>query len=79
MSLYLLGNRTATISLRSEEDDELHDAITLLPDAQRVVIEMILAGYTQSEIANDLNLTQQAVSARYRGSLMHLRSALAVK
>lgn len=79
MSLYLSHQKTATISLRSETDDNLHDAIKRLPDIYRIVIELTLAGYTQLEIAHDLGLTQQAVSARYRSALIQLKLGLATR
>lgn len=79
MTLYASDHRTSTLSLRSEAEDNLLDAITRLPDPYRIVVEMTLAGFTQVEIANDLRLTQQAVSARYRNALSNLKSTLVVE
>lgn len=57
-------------------DSFVATALEHLPPAQRVVIEMYAAGYSQSEIATHLGEPLGTVKSRMRRGLLHLRSSL---
>lgn len=59
------------------EDEELYKAFVSLPWKQQLILHLrIVEGWTNGEIASFFHVSPQAVSFKYRRSLMHLKQQL---
>src|ERR1700753_131670 len=72
------GERTEDEAMRHETADEVRGALSNLPDDQSKVIQLAyFGGFSQSEIANMLNLPLGTVKGRMRLGLEKIRGELA--
>jgi RNA polymerase sigma-70 factor (ECF subfamily) len=70
------GPPPATGAWCAVRDERLVDALGDLPPSQRAVLTMYAVGYSQSEIARELNEPIGTVKSRMRRALSRLREAL---
>jgi RNA polymerase sigma-70 factor (ECF subfamily) len=65
------------VALHQERSSEIHTLLRGLPERERQVVELRLAGLAGQEIAEVLGCSQPAVRAAHHRAIEHLRTALA--
>lgn len=60
----------------SDNYDYLYEAIDLLPPKQKHVIELLLEGYSQSEIARMLNRSTSTIRDQFNGAKKNIRKVI---
>ena len=65
------------VALHQERSSEIHTLLRGLPERERQVVELRLAGLTGQEIADILGCSHPAVRAAHHRAIEHLRKALA--
>ena len=64
-------------AIRNLQSEQLHTALSLLPDDERMLIEKIFFdGRTERELAAELGLSQKGINKRRQRILEHLRKLI---
>ena len=64
-------------AIKNLQSEQLHKALSLLPDDERVLIEQLyFEGRTEREMAAELGLSQKGVNKRRQRILEHLRELI---